>query len=222
MKDIFSILLLCLAATMTTAQNCEIKYRQVTENQDYTFNFVDSLTYTKALSLSSTYERQIIKPDNESEIVSKYSEAFPMDGDCRTTIDHIQKYYFGFPLDTIDDPKLELTYEFIGTYCDQILIRIQGWDSSEYFTVAMNDGTVHRLPGMPITYDCSTVFSYGDIMADGVATVVNLQANRQYTISFTDWQVTESKQTSNEVYVTLEWNSIYCSGIKKYGRFKLK
>jgi len=222
MKLIFSIMCLWLAALVTTAQDCEINYRHINENQEYTFEFIDSSTYSRVQSIALTYERQVIKPEKESEIISKYSKAFPMDGDCNTIHDHMETFYFGSPVGNVSGPQLEITYEFVGTYCDQILIRIQGWDTSEYFSVGMNNGTVQRLPGKPITYNCATVLSYGDMMAEAAVALVNLQSGQRSVFAFTDWEVTGSKETFDELFIILEQNSIYCAGKKKYVRFKLK
>lgn len=199
-----------------------IDYRKTYSQLDYDFSYIDSASYSLVPSSSLTYERQELKPINEDEIISKYSDIFIKVNDCFMLSNQMESFLFGCPWDSTMDPKLKISYSFEGEYCNQVLIKTQGWDGSEYLTVGLEDGVTQRLPSRPVTYDCQTVAAYGCIMADGVVEVLNIQTNKIIGLVFSDWDVTDSKQSFNEFYFVLEQNSIYCAGKKKYIKIQLK
>ncbi len=221
MKLIFSIMFLWLAASMATAQNCDLKVREVLSQLDYQLDIIDSLTYVSVTPFSDSYERQEFNEKPETDLVKQYPEIFLKEDDCYKFHDGREPQYV-CPLDTTKDMKEYSRYEFLGVYCNQILIYRQGYEWADYLSVDLSDGKALTFYGKPITYNCQTALTYGQIYSETGIAVTDIQSRKKLTIEVEGWEVSESKQTIDEFYLQLERQHIECLGQKKYIRIKLK
>ncbi len=206
---------------MTKAQNCDLKFREVLSQLDYQLDIIDSLTYVSVTPLSDSYERQELHEKLEADIAEKYPEIFQKESDCYKFHDG-REPLFVCPLDTTKDMKEYSRYEFLGEYCNQILIYRQGYEWADYLSVDLSGGKAIIFYGKPITYNCQTALTYGQIYSETAIAVTDLQSKKKLTIEVEGWEVSESKQTADEFYLQLVRHHIDCLNQTKYIRIKLK
>jgi len=221
MKNFLTILLFCLAVYISSAQSCDMEIPEIVGHLDYRLDVIDSLTYANFKSHSNIYERQELKVWSEEELVETYPDILRKKNGCYTVSDGIEQMLFGCPWDSTMDVKDWETYEFEGVYCNQVLIRRQGYEWHDYLSVDLMDGRVFRVFGEPITFNCEFVLAYGYIYTEFGVSLTNLHSKKQLRLETEEWIVKESKQTSDEFYFVLMSTYGSCAMKRKYIRIVL-
>ncbi|MDY8135444.1 hypothetical protein [Aquimarina sp. 2201CG5-10] len=189
------------------AQDCDFKIRNLSDILSVKSELINKSEYDKVDMVSEKFIE--LSSKSEIELTKEYPKIFNLKDSCYTFLAN-KNIGIGIKIPELKACKNRIQtkensdYKFLGTYCHNALIEINGYESWGFLSVDLKNGLACFTMGEPLTSGGETAISHSNYYGEEEIALTNLKTKEQYVIRIEGWRTMESIVSKNNYYLKLE------------------